>query len=191
VALGRSAMRAGMSAFLLDCDLRRPAVERLIAGRRQGEKAPLTDHGGDAAEVIAELMRRASVDERSGLRHLSLSDYISNPHGLVAWAGLPGLLRYLRTRYDLVVLDSPPVLAVSDALKLGGYADEVALMIDWNGTPRQAAIAAVRALQRAQIGVTGLVMTKVDLRRYARTNAGEGYYLRHYRSYQRALDSVG
>ncbi len=191
VALGRSAMRAGMSAFVLDCDLRRPMVEQLISGKRRGE-APRLSHlpGRDTAELIAEMMRHAGVDERSALRHLSLGDYVNNPHGLMAWPGLTGLLKYLRSRYDVVLLDTPPVLAVSDALRLGGLADEVVMVIDWSDTPRRVVTTAVRALQRAQVAVTGLVMTKVNLRRYARSNAGEGFYLRHYRGYQRALDNA-
>jgi uncharacterized protein involved in exopolysaccharide biosynthesis/Mrp family chromosome partitioning ATPase len=191
VALGRSAMRAGMSAFVLDCDLRRPMVQRLVAGGQRDTVPPLPGlDSGNTADLIVEVMRHASVDERSALRHLSLGDYVTNPHGLMAWPGLAGLLKYLRSRYDLVLLDTPPVLAVSDALKLGGLADDVVLAIDWSDTPREAVLAAVRALQRAQIAVTGLVMTKVDLRRYARSNAGEGFYLRHYRGYQRALDTA-
>jgi Mrp family chromosome partitioning ATPase len=74
------------------------------------------------------------------------------------------------------------VLAVSDALKVGSLADEVLMMIDWSTTPRQAVTAAVRAVQRAQIAITGLVMTKVDLRRYARANPGDGYYLSYEKS---------
>jgi Mrp family chromosome partitioning ATPase len=191
VALGRSALHAGMSAFVLDCDLRRPTVDRLVSGGR-GEEAslPLGQGAGDMAELIAEVMRRAGVDERSGLRHLSLGNYVTNPHGLMAWPGLAGMLKYLRSRYDLVLLDTPPVLAISDALKLGGLADGAVLMIDWSSTPRQAVTAAVRQLQRAQNAVTGLVRPKVDLRRHARLNAAEGFYLRHYRSYRRALDSA-
>jgi polysaccharide biosynthesis transport protein len=192
VALGRSAMREGLSAFVLDCDLRRPMVARLVSGgRRGGTAAPLPGHDlRDPADLIAEVMRHVGVDERSALRHLSLSDYVTNPHGLMAWPGLAGMLAYLRGRYDLVLLDTPPVLAVSDALKLGGLADEVVVAIDWSETPRQAVVAAVRVLHRAQIAITGLVMTKVDLRRYARSNAGEGFYLRHYRGYQRAVDGA-
>ncbi len=182
VALGRSAMRAGLSAFVLDCDLRRPTVAKLLSASRRDAVFP------DAADPIADIVRAAGVDERSALRHLALGSYVANPHGLMAWPGLARTLAYLRTRYDLVVIDTPPVLAVSDALKLGGLADDVVLAIDWNDTPRAAVLAAVRALQRAQIAVTGLVMTKVDLRRYARANGGEGFYLRHYRGYRRALD---
>ncbi len=185
VALGRSAMRAGMSAFVLDCDLRRPMVERLVSGVPRGAPVPAPGPAArDVAELIAEVMRTAGVDDRSALRHLSLANCVSNPHGLMAWPGLAGMLAYLRGRYDLVLLDTPPVLAVSDALKLGGLADEVVLVIDWNDTPRQAVTAAVRALLRVHIALTGLVMTKVDLRRYARSN--EGFYLRQYRSYHRS-----
>lgn len=191
VALARSAVRSGMSAFVLDCDLRRPMVEQLLAGGKRDAVTPAPGTATpDMAEMIATMIRRAGVDERSGLRYLSFGDYVANPHGLIAWPGLVGTLQYLRTRYDLILLDTPPVLAVSDALRLGGLADDVVLTIDWTSTPRQAVTAAVRALQRAQVAVTGLVMTKVNLRRYAGANTGEGFYLRHYRGYQRAIDSA-
>jgi len=183
VALGRTAVRSGMSAFVLDCDLRRPMVERLVAGERRGEiVAPPGNGLSETADIAAEVMHHAGIDERSALRYLSLSRYVDNPHGLMAWSGLSAILTHLRSRYDLVVLDTPPVLAVSDSIKLGSLADEVLLMIDWSATPREAVTSATRVLQRAQIAISGIVMTKVDLRRYARSNSGEGYYLRHYRS---------
>lgn len=179
VALGRSAMRAGLSAVVLDCDVRRPAVGRLLARAASPELDAFHEPRDprEAADLIAEAMRRAGSDDRSGLLHLSLRDHVGDPHRLLAWPGfagdgLVGLLSYLRARHDLVLLDTPPVLAVADALRLGGLADEVVLAVDWTGTPRQAVLAAVRTLQRARLGVTGLVMTKVDLRRYARASGG-------------------
>jgi len=191
VALGRSAMRAGLSAVVLDCDVRRPAVGRLLAGRPvlpPETRLAWPEHDAfheprdprEAADLIAEAMRRAGNDDRSGLLHLSMRDHVADPHRLLAWPGfagdgLLGLLSYLRARHDLVLLDTPPVLAVADALRLGGLADEVVLAVDWTGTPRQAVLAAVRTLQRARLGVTGLVMTKVDLRRYARAHGGDIY----------------
>lgn len=188
VGLGRSAMGSGLSAFVLDCDLRRPAVQRLLATGQPARRAPVqTD---DAVELIAEMVEHAGLDERSGARHLSLSDYVANPHGLAAWHGLSTLVKYLRTRYDLIVLDTPPVLVVADALKLGSFADEVVVVFDWGRTPREAVASAVRALRRARIAVTGLVMAKVDLRQHARSNSAEGFYLRHYRAYQRGPDNA-
>jgi uncharacterized protein involved in exopolysaccharide biosynthesis len=191
VALGRSALQSGRSAFILDCDLRRPSIARLLAGGKRTQALAVDTPARDQEEMIAEIMRQAGVDERSGLRYLSLGDYVSNPHGLLAWPGLPAAVAYLRSRYDLILLDTPPVLAVSDALKLGGLADKVLFMIDWTETPRQAVAAAVRALQRAQVTVAGAVLSKVDLRRYARASRGDGFYLREYTQYHQAIDRVG
>ena len=138
----------------------------------------------------AELIARASQDGRSGLQYLSLSRYASSPHGMLAWHGLPELLEQLRHRFDLVVLDSPPVLAVSDALQLGPLADEVVTMIDWRKTPRPAVVAAIRALRRAGMPVSGAVLSKVDLRRYEKASAGNVPFLRYDRRYHKALTGV-
>ena len=137
-----------------------------------------------------ELIASAGQDERSGLRYLPLSRYASSPHGMLGWHGLPELLDELRDRYDLIVLDAPPVLAVSDAVQLGPMADEVVAMIDWRKTPRPAVVAAIRALRRAGMPVSGAVMSKVDLRRYEKASAGNVPFLRYDRRYHKALTGV-
>ena len=183
VALGRSAIQSGLSTFVLDCDLRRPALERAIFGR---DAEAL---GGMDAKPLgpAELMARAEIDTRSGLRFLSLSRYISNPRGILSWPGLPELVAQLRGRYNLIILDTPPVLAVSDVLQLGPLTDQVLLMINWHETPRSAVTTAMQALQRSGMPATGAVMSKVNLHRYARANPRNMPYLTHYRSYHQPL----
>ncbi len=183
VALGRCAMLSGLSTFLLDCDLRRPTLERAILGRRVVAAAEADTRSRSPASLIA----RACRDERSGLRFLPLSRYVSSSHGMLAWPGLSEMLVLLRTQYDLIVLDTPPVLAVSDVLQLGPLAERVLLMIDWRKAHRPAVIASVRALQRAGLPASGAVMTKVDLRRYAKASSGNVPYLRNDRRYRRAL----
>lgn len=186
VALGRCAAQSGMSVFLLDCDLRRPAVEKAILGRRAATGEGVSVRPSSPAELIAS----AGQDERSGLRYLPLSHYASSPHGMLGWHGLPELLDQLRDRYDLIILDAPPVLAVSDAVQLGPLADEVVAMIDWRKTPRPAVVAAIRALRRAGMPVSGAVMSKVDLRRYEKASAGNVPFLRYDRRYHKALTGV-
>lgn len=183
VALGRCAMQSGLKTFLLDCDLRRPTLERAILGGRYKAGSEPDVRPYSPAELIA----RARIDERSGLRFLPLSRYMSNQHGLIAWPGLSEVLARLRTEYDLIVLDTPPVLAVSDVLQIGPLAERVLLMIDWRRTPRPSVVAAMRALQRAGFPASGAVMTKVDLRRYAKASAGNVPYLKYDRRYHRAL----
>jgi uncharacterized protein involved in exopolysaccharide biosynthesis/Mrp family chromosome partitioning ATPase len=196
VAIGRAARRLGLSAFVLDCDLRHPSIENLIlGGGKDGQlvvdkATDLTEwrqKGADPGEIMAELFGHAGSDDRSGLRYLALGNYVSNPQSLFAWPEFSAALRYLRSRYDLVLLDTPPVLVASDTLRLGGLADDVLMLIDWRTTPRHAANAAVRSLQRSGIVVTGAIMSKVDLRRDARFGAGEESYLKEYQNYHRPL----
>ncbi len=179
VALGRSSMQSGLSAFVLDCDLRRPTLERAILGRAGAARVGQKEEPCDPAALIA----RASVDARSGMRFLPLARYVSNPRGILAWPGLPGLLEELRAQYDLILLDTPPVLAVSDVLQLGPLTDQVLMIINWRDTPRPAVAAAMRALQRSGMPATGAVMSKVNLRRYARASSSDMPYLKHYRAY--------
>lgn len=172
VALGRAAASVGLNVIVLDCDLRHPSVRPLIAGQTKAVRSPeALDDSLDQEALGDMILRGAETDELSGLRYVTLSDYIENPRGLLTWQALPALLAHLRTRVDLVLLDAPPILAVSDALHLGSMAGRVLLMVDWGTTPRQAVAAAARAFARAGVMVTGVVMSKVDMRRYARTAA--------------------
>jgi Mrp family chromosome partitioning ATPase len=91
---------------------------------------------------------------------------------LAARAGLDsalGLLRRLRAEYDLIIIDSPPVLAVADAMSLSAHADATLLAIGWGSTPRAAVTVALKrlhaALQRASVGI---VLTMVDARKHSR-----------------------
>ncbi len=186
VALGRSAVRAGLSTVVLDCDLRRPSVRRLLSGDA-GTSLPKPFGAPNADEVAGSV----GVDHRSKLRYLSLSDHIDNPHGLLGWSELTTLLEILRARYDVVILDTPPVLAVADVMKLAHVADKVLLLTGWPGTPRSAVVAAVRALRRAHVDLAGVVLSKVDGRRHAESLGTDGFYVRHYRDYHAALPGYG
>ncbi len=189
VALGRSAMRSGFSGIVLDCDVRRPSIRTLIDPAIPRATAPsrATVTEGGLAMSVEDIALSAGVDARSGLRHICLADFIGSPQGLLGWPALTTLLTHLRENYDLIVLDTPPVLAVADAIKLGHFADQVVLMASWPATPRNAVVAAVRALRRAQVQVTGIVLGRVDLRRYARMVGEDGFYTRSYRDYHVAI----
>ncbi|MBV8458826.1 MAG: hypothetical protein JO122_19700 [Acetobacteraceae bacterium] len=140
--------------------------------------------------TAAQLIASASIDARSGLRFLPLGRFVTNPRGILAWpglpGGLPGMLEELRAQCDLILLDTPPVLVVSDVLQLGPLADQVVLMINWRETPRLAVLAAMRVLERARMPATGVVMSKVELRRYGRLSLGDGSY-GGYRAYRQPV----
>lgn len=74
----------------------------------------------------------------------------------------------LRTRYDLVLLDAPPILAAADALLLGPAADATVLVFRWNRTPQGAVVEAIADLDRVGAPVTAMIVTEADLDAAAR-----------------------
>lgn len=175
VALGRAAALAGHSVILLDCDLRRPAVARLLwsAGMpvRRDRVAVPTGPEGTA------LIETALTDSKTPLRYITLSSYFNKPRGLSTWAPFLDLWRQARENFDIVIIDTPPVLATSEAAELGGFADDVVMMVAMQETPREAATESVRVLRRAGIPVRGTILSKVDLRR--QTERGSLYFKAH------------
>ena len=89
------------------------------------------------------------------------------------------MIEDLRKRYDLILLDTPPVLLVSDASVVGQYADATIYTVRWDHTPRDAAMQGLKRLRDLGVRVSGTVVTLIDQRRAARysySRYGYGYY---------------
>jgi uncharacterized protein involved in exopolysaccharide biosynthesis/Mrp family chromosome partitioning ATPase len=175
VALGRAAALAGHSVLLLDCDLRRPAIARLLwaagaATRRDRIALPGGPNGTGLIDMV-------STDLKTSMRYLTLSSFFDKPRGLPGWAPFSDLWQQAQQQFDIILIDTPPVLATSEAAELGGYADDVVLMVAMQETPREAASEAVRVLRRSGIALRGTVLSKVDLRR--QTEHGSLYFKAH------------
>jgi succinoglycan biosynthesis transport protein ExoP len=94
------------------------------------------------------------------------------------------LLRDLSETHDLVIIDSPPVMAVSDAIILSRAADTTLMLVRWGATPRGIVVSAVRQLQKAGAKTAGAVLSRVNMTKYTQYGYGShGYYYRRYKSY--------
>jgi Mrp family chromosome partitioning ATPase len=85
---------------------------------------------------------------------------------------ISSVFEHLRQRYELIVLDSPPLVPLVDGRALAEYADQIVLALAWDKTPRDAALDAVELLAPVRDRILGTVLTRVDLHR-----------LRHYDYY--------
>ena len=93
-------------------------------------------------------------------------------------------MTYSRAGDDLVIIDSPPVAAVSDSLILGGLVDRSIYVIRWRETPRNLVIAGMRQMLDAGANLAGVVLSRVDLIKHARYEyADSGSYRGSYRKY--------
>ena len=175
--LTRVAASSGEKVLLIDCDLRRPTIHSAL---EIGNEANLVDHLAGELSLVDTIV----VDEASGA-HVILAKGISgNPLGLLGSNNMKRLIATARERYDWVVLDTPPVLAVSDAKLLSQLADKTVFLAKWDTTPREALLAGLKQLTDIGADLAGVMLVQANMRKHARYGYGDiGYYYGHYREY--------
>lgn len=168
--------RMGKKVAVVDCDLRRPSLHA-IAGTT-GEDAAGLKRVLEGEDLEQALWR----DPDTGLAILSVGDspsLTSNATEILSSARFHAILDRLRGSFDLVILDTPPILSVTDARILSSAADATVYCIRWDHTPREAVLEGLRELSLVNAPVTGVVMTRVDAARassYGYSAYGSGYY---------------
>jgi succinoglycan biosynthesis transport protein ExoP len=168
-SLARSVARSGSRALLIDCDLRRPGVSKLLKPAQDRGLVNLFDDTTPAESLI-------QVDEESGMHFIPAVGGTANPQDLLGSQHMRTFLDQMRSRYDLVVLDSPPVLVVSDAIILSHIADTTIYIVRWEKTPRQAVAGAVKVMRANGGHVAGAVLSRVNMRRHAAYGYGDSAY---------------
>jgi succinoglycan biosynthesis transport protein ExoP len=175
--LGRSIAMAGSKVVVVDCDLRRRNVNRLLKIEPTAGLVEILQGSAELSDVLV-------LDEASGAYFLPLSRSAYTPKDLFGSAAMDRLLADLRARFDLVLLDTAPILPVADTRILAPKADVVVFLAEWRKTPRKAVEAAFTMLSSVGANVAGIALTAVDMRQQARFGYGDpGYYYRSYRKY--------
>ena len=159
--LARSLAGTGERVLLVEADLRRPGLAAAL-GLEGGPG--LSDVLGGQAE-IASALRPGGVD---GLQVLPAGSVPPNPSELLGSPRTADLVATLRTRFDTVLLDAPPVLPVTDAVVSAAAADGVLLLVRWGRTSRAEVAEAVAMLERGGVTVLGGVLTRRRLTRAQR-----------------------
>ncbi len=177
-----ASVQMGKAAIVVDCDLRRSAAAATLAvgAPRLGLLSVLDGSASlddaivhDAATGLAVLLSRP--DEGRGW--LNAADVLaSNRFG--------ELVRSLSERYDLVILDTPPTLAVADARILSAISDAAVYVVRWASTPRGAVLEGLRELESVDAPIAGIVLTQLNERKAARQSLGRYvYHRRRFRDY--------
>jgi succinoglycan biosynthesis transport protein ExoP len=149
--------------LILDCDLRKGGVAPALGISNDKGLSSLLTGGAHLDEVLT------PCAEEPRLWVLPSGPAPPNPAELLAGDAMPALLEKLASRFERTVIDSPPVLAVTDATILSSLADGVVLVAESGGTPRAALVRSHRTLENAGARILGVALNKFDPRRH-------GYY---------------
>lgn len=156
--LGQSLAASGLRVVLVDADLRNPAVAGALGlGTTAGLSTVLVGQTSLGDDVLHR------VDEGS-FDVLPAGPVPPNPTELLGSQAMLALLNQLSARYDLVLLDSPPILPVSDALVLSQLVDGSMLVVDADRLSRRQLREALEALETLDVDLLGVVLNKVPRR---------------------------
>lgn len=158
---------AGDRVLLVDCDLRKPGIARLfdLNGDRGLTNALLGGH------YPLDFAQQGPVE---GLEILTSGATPPNPTELLGMQEVRDLWDRFKGSYDRVIIDSPPLLAVADALVLATQADGVILVVSAGQTRAEAALEARGLLEKANARILGVVMNKAVV-------SGQTRYYKYYR----------
>lgn len=177
VCLARSVAQAGGSVLLVDCDLRRHSLGDLLDLDPAAGLLEVLNQTATLDEVLIQ-------DQASGAWILPLAHNDFTPRDVFGSEPMKRLIAALKDRFELILLDTAPVLAVSDTRVLVSQTDVVVVLARWRKTPEQAVEMALRLIEQAGGEVAGVALSQVNIKQQARYGHGDaGYYFGAYKAY--------
>ncbi|MFO1422311.1 MAG: polysaccharide biosynthesis tyrosine autokinase [Candidatus Competibacteraceae bacterium] len=164
--------QAGKRTLLIEADLRKPSLHRIL---NLDNQVGLTNYlaGGGAQPVDI-----AKPTHIPNLFAVPSGPLPPNPAELLSSARMVELLSLAAGKFDQVILDSPPLLGLADALIIGHLCEGTLLTVEMGNTPRGYALGALKRLRGARVHVLGAILTKLEARAGA-----YGYYRSYYYYY--------
>jgi capsular exopolysaccharide synthesis family protein len=174
--LGITLAQSNQRVLLVDGDMRRPTLSRVFGVSGDAGLSNLLSVDGNAGEVpIETAIQQTDVP---GLSILASGPASPTSAGLLYSPKLKLLLDHLRGKYDVIVIDTPPMLQIPDARIIGRHSDKVVLVLRAARTTREMAQSAVQRLAEDGTRATGAVLNDWDPK-----NSGRYSYYRDYHQY--------
>lgn len=176
LCLARISAMSGQRVVLVDCDLRRRSVSELVAASARNGLLDVLSGQSDWRSAVVQ-------DPESSANVLPALLARFTPQDVFASEAMTRLVGDLRAAYDLVILDSAPVLAIAETRTVATHADLSLVVVRADKTPSGATRTAIRELKQSGADVAGVALNCVDPRRPGRGTYGDNLYYSYARSY--------
>ncbi|HEY0505386.1 MAG TPA: polysaccharide biosynthesis tyrosine autokinase, partial [Lysobacter sp.] len=167
--------QAGQRVLLVDADMRRGTLHLALGTRVENGLSELLAGKIDAATAVR------TVPGTDNLSLISRGAVPTNPSELLMNPRFPRLLDDLAAQYDIVVIDTPPVLAVTDAAVIGHHVGTCLMVVRWGLNQQREIALAKQRLEQNGVEVRGAIFNAVQKR-------GQGQYAYTYYDYQPMQD---
>jgi capsular exopolysaccharide synthesis family protein len=163
-----SLARQGLRTLVVDCDLRRPMVDKSLR-QEGGRNFGLTDYL-TGQKTFDEAIHSGGIDN---FFYMPSGTDTPNPAELLAKNGIDGVIDEALKHFDRVVVDSAPIHAVSDTLLILNRIQTLCLVIRSRKTPKNSILRAVRILRQAEAPLVGVILNMMP-------RNSDGYYYYDY-----------
>lgn len=159
----------GSKTILIDCDQRKPKLHKVFLTSNQKGLSDL-------------LVGNFTFEDAVQKTHIENLDILTsgtkppNPSELLASEKMKNFIEDLRKKYDCIIIDTPPVIAVTDAQIVSRHADGCLLVVASSQAEREAAVKAKELLEKVDAKILGVVLNKLDVQE-------KGYYGYYYTDY--------
>lgn len=148
----------GKRVLLLECDLRRVSFQSEFGAPDDGSLIDILQNNHPEDQAITR-------DEKTGFDTLPAKGGIENAADLLAGSPFREMMEKLRTQYDVVIIDTPPVLLFPDARIVAEFCDQVVMSVRAEKTRRQDVHQALENLRMSNANIAGLVLANFDPRK--------------------------
>ena len=158
--------QGGSRILLVDSDMRHPSINKPFK----------ISHERGLKEYLENKLDFDSIVQQTSVENLSIVTSGSIPHNPVELLSAGGITRFMeeaRARFDKIILDSPPLIAVSDPLIVAKLVDGVVVVVKGAVVSRETVSAAIKKLENIDARILGIVLNNVELPR-------EKYYYSYY-----------
>ena len=162
IMLARMSANSGQKTVVVEADIRRPAISKVFGFDK--ESLGLTDLLSNHDLTLADVLLK---DSKTGLMILSRgkAGYV-NPLDLFASKRMRSIMQELREQFDLVVVDSAPIMAVPDSRILQSLVDKTIYVLKWDSTPKKVVRNGLHMLTKdGNSNVAGIVLQQINLKR--------------------------
>jgi capsular exopolysaccharide synthesis family protein len=172
-----SLAQTGAKALVLDADMRRPRCHKILSAKNDVGLSTFLSRDIHLDDVLQE-------HDIPNLYVMAAGPVPPNPSELLSSIKLRFLISELEEHFDHIIIDSPPVIHVTDAMIISPHVDGVVIVVKGGQTPREAVLRAKQALTDVNAKIFGIVLNCVDL------NA-ENYYYNYKYSYYHSYEESG
>jgi capsular exopolysaccharide synthesis family protein len=169
-------VQQGIRTLLVDADMRRGLLHTVLGAPRD----PGLSNVLFGKTPLEQAIRTIDLGESGSLDFLPTGVLPPNPAELLGSARMRGLLEKLEERYEMIILDAPPLNVVTDAALLGTNADGVVLIARAASTDIAGLAYAMELLRNVRAPALGVVLNDVDFKRDIRHQGSYGYYQYYY-----------